>query len=84
MEGLLIQLIYFNLIKNNLSIFRYFQGPKHLSDLMRDSLSTDPVSPILLERHLLALDRRVKILLKTVYKCMRKNGPHRVVIDDGF
>ena len=64
--------------------FNFYKGPKHLSDLMRESLAKDPVAPILLERHLVALDRRVKIILKTVYKCMLKNGVNKVVIDDGF
>ena len=65
-------------------LFRFYQGPKHLSDLMRDIMSSDPINPVLLERHLVALDRRVKIILKTVYKCIAKNSLHRVLVDDGF
>ena len=54
---------------------------------MRTSLQTDVASPILLESHLEALDRRVGIILKHVNKCItKKNRPDMnfVVVDDGF
>lgn len=41
-----------------------------LSEAMRAALSRDPVSPVLWEPHLTALDRRVKIILKAVRDCM--------------
>ncbi len=64
------------------------QGEK-LSDRMRRSLSRDSLTvqaPILTEPMLQALDRRVKIILKTVHKCVQDNGSrfHKVVVDDGF
>jgi DNA-binding HxlR family transcriptional regulator len=65
-------------------LWNFYQGPRRLSDLMRDSMATDPVAPILLERHLRALDRRVKIILKTVYECVQKKGADNVMIMDGF
>ncbi len=56
-----------------------------LSKVLRDSTINDPTSPILTEKHLIALDRRVNIILKTVAKCITRNGHHtRVVVDDGF
>ena len=66
-------------------LLKFDHGPVKLSDAMRDMASRDLVAPILLEQHLFALDRRTKIILKTVYKCIQKNGsPSKVVIDDGF
>ncbi|KAM9314882.1 extracellular serine/threonine protein kinase FAM20C-like [Pholidichthys leucotaenia] len=46
-----------------------------LSDVMRASLSHDPlhkVAPLLSEPHLAALDRRLKTVLQTVSHCMKK------------
>ena len=69
---------------NKLKSFASRNGPS-LSTLMRKSLANDPVNPVLTESHLHALDRRVNIILKTIAKCMRKNGQYnRVSIDDGF
>lgn len=51
---------------------------------MRRSLSRDPLNPILLEPQLLALDRRLRIVLKVVYECIDKNGEKEVVVDDGI
>ncbi|XP_066291761.1 extracellular serine/threonine protein kinase FAM20C-like isoform X2 [Branchiostoma lanceolatum] len=53
-----------------------------LSDLMRESMRTDPITPILTEPHLLALDRRVRIILDTVEKCIKKKGVEKVLLED--
>ncbi len=64
---------------------KFASGSLPLSDAMRKSMSVDPVTPILTEPHLQALDRRLKIILKTVAKCILKNGQDsRVAVDDGF
>lgn len=55
-------------------IFRFYNGPKPLSDILRESLSTDQIAPILWEPHLTALDRRVKIILQTLRRCIDKKG----------
>ena len=62
----------------------YVLGPTKLSEIMRTSLSKDPIAPVLLKQHLLALDRRLKIALKVTYECIRRNGYEKVVISDGF
>lgn len=43
-----------------------------LSDAMRRSMGKDPVSPILWEPHLVALDRRIEIILKGIRDCLQK------------
>lgn len=50
--------------------YRYHNGPTQLSEAMRAALARDPVSPVLWEPHLIALDRRVQIILKAVRDCM--------------
>lgn len=66
-------------------LMKFDRGPVKLSEAMRKLESEDLVAPVLLEQHLLALDRRVKIILKTIFKCIEKNGKSQnVVIDDGF
>ncbi|XP_003224754.2 pseudokinase FAM20A [Anolis carolinensis] len=52
-----------------------------LSDIMRESLMRDRLTPVLTEPHLLALDRRLHIILKTVEKCIEANGEDIVAVD---
>ncbi|CAH0723275.1 unnamed protein product, partial [Brenthis ino] len=44
-----------------------------LSKVLRESMKADPVSPILWEPHLAALDRRVVIVLDAIRKCIDKS-----------
>ncbi|XP_064631803.1 extracellular serine/threonine protein kinase FAM20C-like isoform X1 [Lineus longissimus] len=60
-----------------------------LSHLMRKSLLRDKVAPVLTEGHLLALDRRVGIMIEIIYDCLMKyrhGSKHirgEVIVDDG-
>ncbi|OCT85484.1 extracellular serine/threonine protein kinase FAM20C [Xenopus laevis] len=56
--------------------------PYRLSDVMRESLSMDPLYPILSETHLTALDRRLTLILKVVRQCVQKESHSQVVHDD--
>nr|XP_020643266.1 extracellular serine/threonine protein kinase FAM20C-like [Pogona vitticeps] len=56
--------------------------PYHLSDVMRESLATDHLSPILSEPHLEALDRRLQKILAMVSDCMKKKEKEEVLIND--
>ncbi|XP_063164205.1 extracellular serine/threonine protein kinase FAM20C-like [Candoia aspera] len=53
-----------------------------LSDIMRESLASDPLSPVLLEPHLEALDRRLKKILAMVGSCKEADGHKEVIVDD--
>lgn len=46
---------------------------------MRESLLEDQLTPVLTEPHLLALDRRLQIILKTVEECIEVHGEHSVI-----
>lgn len=51
--------------------------PYRLSDMMRASLSQDPlatVAPILAEPHLSALDRRLATVLQTMEQCLLQHS----------
>ncbi|BFZ03731.1 hypothetical protein BsWGS_06770 [Bradybaena similaris] len=62
---------------------KLYKGPNRLSEIMRLSLNSDPLSPVLMEADLEALDRRVGILLQTVSKCLsQERSWHEVVVDD--
>ncbi|XP_051888621.1 pseudokinase FAM20A isoform X1 [Pristis pectinata] len=53
-----------------------------LSDVMRESLLLDTLSPVLTEPHLLALDRRLQVILKAVRECVHQHGGADVIMDD--
>ncbi|XP_059125772.1 pseudokinase FAM20A [Peromyscus eremicus] len=57
------------------------QAEYRLSDVMRESLLEDQLAPVLTEPHLLALDRRLQIILKTVEDCIEAHGEQRVIAD---
>jgi hypothetical protein len=51
---------------------------------MRESLSRDPIAPILTELHLAALDRRVGVILQVVRDCVNQvDSRSAVVLNDG-
>lgn len=53
-----------------------------LSEVMRESLDSDLLRPVLTEPHLLALDRRLEKVLRAVQRCIRKLGERQVVVAD--
>ncbi|KAJ8664352.1 hypothetical protein QAD02_006014, partial [Eretmocerus hayati] len=55
------------------TLLRYHNGPVKLSNAMRESLARDPVAPILWEPHLVALDRRIPIVLQAVRDCLSRS-----------
>ncbi|KAH9421752.1 Golgi casein kinase, C-terminal, Fam20 [Dermatophagoides pteronyssinus] len=59
-------------------------GQIPLSELMNKSMNVDPVSPILTNDHLLALDRRLPIILNVVRECTRKRPFQDVIVTDGY
>lgn len=62
---------------------RLLADPEYrLSDVMRESLLQDPLAPVLTEPHLLALDRRLQLILKAVGKCIDTFGEATVVAND--
>ncbi|KAK9508755.1 hypothetical protein O3M35_006236 [Rhynocoris fuscipes] len=48
---------------------------------MRESMSVDPIAPVLWEPHLAALDRRVGIVLQAIRDCLAKGGASSSVKD---
>lgn len=54
-------------------------GPMKLSELMRESLASDPVTPVLTEAHLTSLDRRLNIVLSAVRDCLRDKKVDQVL-----
>ncbi|KAG1670786.1 Extracellular serine/threonine protein [Nymphon striatum] len=64
------------------TLVSFYDGPS-LSERMRKAMQNDPAAPVLLESHLLALDRRVKVILKHVQKCAKEKSG-MVITDDGY
>ncbi|XP_051571103.1 extracellular serine/threonine protein kinase FAM20C-like isoform X1 [Myxocyprinus asiaticus] len=53
-----------------------------LSSLMWESLLQDQLTPILIQPHLQAMDRRLRLVLKVLADCVEKEGFSLVVEDD--
>lgn len=62
------------------TLLRFHQGPQRLSQLMRQSLSRDPLDPVLWEPHLKALDRRVAVILRVVRHCLTQLPADQVLV----
>ena len=52
-----------------------------LSGVLRGVMAADPVTPVLSDRHLDALDRRLKVILGHIEKCVGEVGPEVIVMD---
>lgn len=56
---------------------------KVLSKMMRQLLEWSHIAPVITEPHLEALDRRIEILIATVYVCFdERNGQKNVIVTD--
>ncbi|XP_043945630.1 extracellular serine/threonine protein kinase FAM20C [Protopterus annectens] len=53
-----------------------------LSDVFAESLQKDKLTPVLIQAHLDALDRRLRIVLKAISDCIEKSGYDSVVESD--
>ncbi|XP_050298158.1 extracellular serine/threonine protein CG31145 [Anthonomus grandis grandis] len=62
------------------TLIKFHNGPTKLSEAMRKSMEKDPIAPILWEPHLVALDRRIDIILKGIRDCLMK-GEETLVND---
>lgn len=51
----------------------FHNGKTPLSGAMRTAMAVDPIAPVLWEPHLVALDRRVAVVLQAVRDCVAKN-----------
>nr|XP_006822578.1 PREDICTED: glycosaminoglycan xylosylkinase-like [Saccoglossus kowalevskii] len=52
-----------------------------LSEFMKQALSHDPVSPVLVPLHYEAMDRRLRAVLSEIQKCISRNGESHVMVD---
>ena len=52
-----------------------------LSDVFRQSLSFDLLSPLLTEDHIMSMDRRLNTVIRTVDKCIEDHGVENVLVD---
>lgn len=55
------------------TLLNYYLGPSSLARELRASLRRDPTFPVLARKYLVAVDRRVEIVLREVAKCIRQS-----------
>lgn len=53
-----------------------------LSSMMEESLLRDKLTPILIQPHLQAMDRRLRLVLQVLAGCIEKEGYSNVVDED--
>jgi hypothetical protein len=58
------------------------QNDKKLSEVLQESTSSEPLAQILSQKHLDAIDRRLKKIVEYVDQCIRKYGQRVVVVAD--
>lgn len=58
-----------------LKLLEFHNGAVSLSQALEDALANDPIAPVLWKPHLVALDRRVAIILDQIRRCVRDINP---------
>ena len=58
------------------------QKDRKLSEVLKESMSSEPLAPVLSQKHLDAIDRRLKTIVEYVEGCIRKFGQRTVVVAD--
>ncbi|KAH7732197.1 Protein FAM20C precursor [Aphelenchoides avenae] len=56
------------------TLLNYYKGPKGLTQALHESLSKDPVAPVLAYKHYPALERRLYKIMKYVLECLDKKS----------
>ncbi|KAK3604508.1 hypothetical protein CHS0354_037990 [Potamilus streckersoni] len=67
-----------------LKMTKLYLGPDKLSDLMRESMSSDSINPVLTDSHLNALDRRIAKIIRVIHDCIEQSPYTDVIVDDFF
>ncbi len=66
-------------------LVKLYLGPDSLSRVLRLSLTADPLTPILTEPHLNALDRRLSKVIQVIHGCVLGGRSWSdVIIDDAI
>ncbi|GBP71423.1 hypothetical protein EVAR_88581_1 [Eumeta japonica] len=65
-----------------LEVLLKFHNGTPLSSVVRESMKSDPVNPVLWEPHLIALDRRIGIVLDAIRRCIDKSDQPPQGIND--
>lgn len=55
-------------------LIKFYSGPKSITEALHESLSKDPVHPVLAFKHYTAIERRMHKLMKYVLECMDKQS----------
>lgn len=63
-------------------LYRLHNGKKSLSTLLEESLAADPLSPLLWKPHLIAIDRRLSIILHAIRHCIEIHTTDNVIVWD--
>uniref|UniRef100_A0A0N5A307 Fam20C domain-containing protein n=1 Tax=Parastrongyloides trichosuri TaxID=131310 RepID=A0A0N5A307_PARTI len=65
-----------------LKLMSYYTGEKGLTEKLHESMSLDPVQPILAYKHYPAMERRLDYIMKQILECLEKNidTPENVVM----
>ena len=76
-------LICFRIRRSTWNRFRSISKQKTpLSEILRKSTKDDPVAPVLSDLQFKAIDRRLRIAMNTVQRCIEEYGESAVLISD--
>lgn len=56
------------------TMLKFHNGPVSLGQALKESLSKDPITPVLLDNHFTAVDRRLGLVLNVLRECLKESG----------
>uniref|UniRef100_A0AC34Q557 FAM20 C-terminal domain-containing protein n=1 Tax=Panagrolaimus sp. JU765 TaxID=591449 RepID=A0AC34Q557_9BILA len=65
-----------------LKLLSFYKGPKSLTEQLHESLSKDPIAPVIAYKHYVALERRLHKVMKTILECLDSRKVETVLITE--
>ncbi|CAD5216541.1 unnamed protein product [Bursaphelenchus okinawaensis] len=64
------------------TLLNFYKGPKSLTEAFHESLSKDPIAPVLAYKHYPAIERRLEKILQYTLTCLDEQNAENVIMNE--